>query len=92
MVGDNVIVFVRPERCEIVNGKDYDNVLETTIDRLDFEGAFVNLFLKGQRLKDIVVHMTNDGRAIEYQPGAPAKVGFSADNATILPEGELSKE
>jgi hypothetical protein len=36
--------------------------------------------------------MTNDGRAIEYQPGAPAKVGFSAENATILPEGELSKE
>ncbi len=92
VVGDNVIVFVRPERCEIANGKDHDNVLETTIDRLDFEGAFVNLFLKGPRRKDIVVQMTNDGRAIEYQPGAPAKVGFSADNATILPEGELAKE
>ena len=92
VVGDNVIVFVRPERCEIVNGTADENVLESTIDRLDFEGPFVNLFLKGQREKDIVVHMTNDGRALAFQPGTPAKVGFSAENATVLPEGELAKD
>ncbi|MFQ5775304.1 MAG: ABC transporter ATP-binding protein [Kiloniellaceae bacterium] len=92
VVGDNVIVFVRPERCEIANGENHENVLESTIDRLDFEGAFINLFLKGQRQKDIVVHLTNDGRALEFRPGAPAKVGFSAENATVLPEGELAKE
>ncbi len=92
VVGDNVIVFVRPERCEIVNGEADENVLESTIDRLDFEGPFVNLFLQGQREKDIVVHMTNDGRALAFQPGTPAKVGFSAENATVLPEGELAKD
>ncbi len=59
---------------------------------MSFEGPFVNLFLKGQRDKDIVVHMTNDGRALAFQPGAPAKVGFSAENATVLPEGELAKD
>ncbi len=91
VVGDNVIVFVRPERCKIVEDEsDFDNVMETTVDRLDFEGAFVNLFLRGQRGKDIIVHMTNDGRALEFQPGMAVKVGFSVDNATILPEAELA--
>ncbi len=92
VVGDNVIVFVRPERCKIVEGADFDNVMETTVDRLDFEGAFINLFLRGQRGKDIIVHMTNDGRALEFQPGMPVKVGFSVDNATILPEAELAAD
>ena len=92
VVGDNVIVFVRPERCKIAEGADFDNVIESTVDRLDFEGAFVNLFLHGQRGKDIIVHMTNDGRALEFQAGMSVKFGFSVDNATILPEGELAAD
>ena len=92
VVGDSAIVFVRPERCWLVNGEAPENVVETTIERLDFEGPYVNLFVKGQGHREMIVHMTNDGRVGGHARGSATKIGFDAESATVLPEGDLAHE
>lgn len=92
VVGDSAIVFVRPERCILADSGNFDNIVECTIDRLDFEGPYVNLFFKNPGTRDLIVHMTNDGRVGEFAPGTKAKIGFSAESAIALPEGELARE
>ena len=36
--------------------------------------------------------LMNDGSSLGHEPGAPVKVGFSADLAVALPEGPLAAE
>ncbi|MEX2408673.1 MAG: ABC transporter ATP-binding protein [Rhodovibrionaceae bacterium] len=91
-VGDSAIVFVRPERCHLVNGKTPDNAFATKVDRIDLEGAYLNLFVKGEGPRDLIVHLTNDQDLSFLSPGADVQIGFSAESAVALPEGAISRE
>ncbi|MFQ5984314.1 MAG: ABC transporter ATP-binding protein [Alphaproteobacteria bacterium] len=91
-VGEKAILFVRPERCSLANTESSDNVVESAIDHLDFEGPFVNLFAKGAGARDIIVHLVNDGRLPDFTPGSSARIAFNADTAIVLPEGELARD
>jgi spermidine/putrescine transport system ATP-binding protein len=91
--GDPAILFVRPERCMLTNGAGgVDNVFETTITRIDLEGAYMNVFARGEGGRDVIVHLTNDGAGTGITSGAAVKIGFNADSAVVLAEGELAKE
>ena len=99
IIGDRAILFVRPERLRIVhgsvpgnNGEPPGNVIASTVDRVDMEGAFRNLFIRGEGSRDIIVHMTNDGRNGELGPGQRIRIGFDADHAQVLQESSLSRQ
>ena len=92
IIGDRAILFVRPERLRVVDGEGAENVLTSTVDRVDLEGAFRNLFVRGEGSRDIVVHMTNDGRNGDVDPGQRVKVGFDADHALVLQESGLARQ
>ncbi len=92
ILGDDAIVFARPERCRLVNGGPPDNVVTSTVDRLDLEGSYLNLFVKGSGRRDIVVHLTNNQDTTHLQPGNQVDIGFDADEAVALPRGEMAKE
>ena len=92
VIGDYATVFARPERCQLVNGTTPDNVIATRVDRLDLEGSYLNLFLKGSAGRDIVVHLTNNQDTTHLTPGNRISIGFGADEAVALPRGEMAKE
>ncbi|MEM7023471.1 MAG: ABC transporter ATP-binding protein [Pseudomonadota bacterium] len=92
ITGDKASVFVRPERCALVNGTTPDNVLETQVERLDLEGSFYNLFLRGSGEQNMIVHMTNDRDVSGLSPGASVRIGFRADDCVALPSGELASD
>ena len=92
VVGDYAIVFVRPERCHVVNGEAMANTITSTVDRLDLEGSYMNLFVKGSEMRDIIVHLTNNQDTTHLSPGDNIRIGFDAQEAVALPRGELAKD
>ena len=92
-VGDEALLFVRPERCTLVeDGPAPDNVFESTVTRLDLEGAYYNLFVKSEGSRDTVVHLTNNQDVSALDPGTTVRIGFPADEAVALPEGPLAAD
>jgi len=87
--GDRAMLFVRPERTQLVNGHIPDNSFPATFERRDLEGAFVNLFFKaGDR--DFIVHEANLGRQVNAD--GPLTVGFNAADAVVMRPGEVDNE
>jgi len=92
ITGDDSTVFVRPERCSLVNGTTPENVLETSVERLDLEGSFYNLFVRGGGEQSLIIHMTNDRDVSGLEPGNPVRIGFRANDCVALPSGELATD
>ena len=91
--GDEAILFVRPERCTLLHdGTDIDNVFESSVTRIDLEGAYYNLFVKNEGERDTVVHITNNQDVSMLTAGATVRIGFSADEAVALPTGPVAAE
>ena len=88
--GNDAMVMVRPERMKLKNGVDLDNMFGASVERRDLEGPFVNLFMRAGE-NEIVVHMTNDGATNDEASGEQT-VGFMADDALVLPAGELADD
>ncbi len=88
--GDEAMLFVRPERMLVANGKGPDNVVAAEVDRRDLEGPFVNLFLNAGG-NEIVVHLVNSGAAGKDLAGTQ-NVGFAADDALVLGSGTLARD
>jgi len=84
--GDAALVFVRPERCRPAEGAALDNRLRGRLQRIDFEGAFMNLFLAVEGQEGVVLQLTNDGGHAELRPGTALDFGFAAQAAVALPE------
>ncbi len=84
-VGDRATAFVRPERTVLIDGTEPETVLESAVARLDFEGAFVNLFLNGDGARDVIINRINDGSHAAIEAGQRVRFGFAADSAVILP-------
>lgn len=85
-VGDRAMLFVRPELCSF--GTSFQNQLHATLLRRDLEGAFVTYALQTPSGHRMSVQQTNGGtRPLEQEQ---VSLGFSAEQALILPEGPLA--
>ncbi|QFT82323.1 Spermidine/putrescine import ATP-binding protein PotA [Roseovarius sp. THAF27] len=84
--GDAAILFVRPEVMRVADGR---NRLNARLERRDLEGAFVNLFLRSQTGAELAMSMPNTGM-VGFDT-SDVDVGFSAEQALVLPEGPLAK-
>ena len=52
----------------------------------------MNLFVKGAGHRDIIVHLTNNQDPADLTSGSEVRIGFGADEAVALPQGEMAKE
>lgn len=92
-VGDEAILFVRPERMSLVPAEeDGDNVIESEVSHANFEGSFAHIFLAGVEGRDVVVHAANDGTMPRLPAGSRVRVRFAAQDAVVLPRGELASD
>ena len=94
--GDPATVFVRPERCLLLDGgqpdnASPDNTLVSEVERIDLEGAYVNLFVRGDQGRSLIVHLTNDRDLSKLSMGQQVTIGFSADAAVALPSSAAAR-
>lgn len=85
-VGENAMLFVRPEAMRVGAGA---NQLAARMVRRDLEGAFINLFFHAGG-GEIAVHVTNNGQMTELAPGADSPVSFDPTQAVVLAAGPLA--
>ncbi|WP_119166538.1 ABC transporter ATP-binding protein [Algihabitans albus] len=88
--GEMASVFVRPERCLLLDEDRPetnlpDNTFVSEVERIDLEGAYVNLFVRGDQGRSLIVHLTNDRDLSRLAQGQQVTIGFSADAAVALP-------
>ncbi|HEX2525911.1 MAG TPA: ABC transporter ATP-binding protein [Geminicoccus sp.] len=88
--GDAAILFVRPERCRVIQGEAVDNRVDTKVIRLDLEGAYANIVAEGPG-RELSVHLTNQGDLSATGPGGLVTIGFDKHAALILPQGQLAR-
>jgi spermidine/putrescine transport system ATP-binding protein len=88
--GDEAILFVRPERLGLDEAGG-ENEIGTEIVDVAFEGNFVSLRLAGAAGRDIMMSAVNNGAAMP-PPGSRVRVRFAAEDAVVLPKGELARE
>jgi len=90
-VGDQALVFVRPESVKF--GEAMDNSLTAVVRNQEFEGNFWQVFLDipGED-KAVKMSTVNDGSHQNKRPGDTVGVGFGADLAVVLPAGPLAAE
>jgi spermidine/putrescine transport system ATP-binding protein len=89
--GDRAILFVRPERCILVDGQPVDNRVDTRVVRLDLEGAYTNIVTEGPG-RELSVHLTNQGSFGNAAEGSLVTIGFDKSAALVLPDGRLAKD
>jgi spermidine/putrescine transport system ATP-binding protein len=90
-VDSEAILFVRPEKMQILSDeKRADNEVDVEFQRRDLEGPFVNLFFRRDE-QIFSVHLTNVSIAVQ-DPGQQCVIGFAAQDAMILPAGEMADE
>lgn len=93
--GERTAAFIRPEtivldgdngpKCKSSNGAA--NNLEARIEKLDFEGAFINLMVKTFTNSNLLVRLNNSGnREKELQPEMKVELRFDHENVLLLPE------
>ncbi|HRY25193.1 MAG: ABC transporter ATP-binding protein [Geminicoccaceae bacterium] len=78
-------LVVRPERCRLLDGDAPGNRLAGTVERLDFEGAFVSLVVRLADGTEVTAQLANDGSLPRLKAGTPAAIGFPPEAALLLP-------
>ncbi|MBV9523636.1 MAG: ABC transporter ATP-binding protein [Alphaproteobacteria bacterium] len=92
-VGDEAVLFIRPERLSLVrDGQGSDNLIESAVSHASFEGSFAHIFLDGVGGRDIIVNAINDGSMPQLPSGSRIQVCFAARDAVVLPQGELARD
>jgi spermidine/putrescine transport system ATP-binding protein len=94
-VGDDAILFVRPERLGLVGaGESGENLIESAVSHASFEGSFAHIFLDGIDGRDIIISAVNDGTMPLLPPGSRVRVRFAPEDSVVLPtgKGDLARE
>ncbi|MBY5972098.1 ABC transporter ATP-binding protein [Ferrimonas balearica] len=84
--GDSAILFVRPEQMRFDAPQ---NAFDVTLRRRDLEGAFINYEFTTATGQRLVLQEPNTGPS-GARPET-ARVGFAADTALVLPEGDMAR-
>jgi spermidine/putrescine transport system ATP-binding protein len=89
--GDKCLLFVRPEQLSLKPAAADGNVISAQKVKEEFEGSSRNLFLTAKGF-DLRLSRLNGAGSVPLPDDAPIEVSFAADQAMVLPVGELSSE
>jgi spermidine/putrescine transport system ATP-binding protein len=90
-VGDNAILFVRPESFRLGDGAPGCTIAAETLSTA-FEGNATHVFLKGATKKDITGTVGRHGGAPIPAQGETAHVHYDPAMSVVLPEGKMARE
>ena len=90
--GTDAMVFVRPERMQIMPPESVPNRVQGRVIRRELEGPFAHLAVETPVGEVIRVHQTNRGDATDVAVGTDVVIGFTVKDALALPAGELAKD
>jgi spermidine/putrescine transport system ATP-binding protein len=90
-VGDEAILFVRPEAFRLGRGGE-GRSLEAPVSSVAFEGNMSHIYLKGAARKDIIVSIgRSDSECVPAQ-GETTTIHFDAGSGLVLPAGRLASD
>lgn len=91
--GDDAIVFVRPEAISLANGSsDTDNVIKANVQTEEFEGSFLNVFLRGAGDTAIRMSLVNEGQVTSGAQGSELSIRFRPDQGIALPAAAMASD
>ena len=91
--GDEAMVFIRPESLQFADHQTFQNNLNATVKRQEFEGNFWQVFLEVDGSpRTVTLSMVNDGGNIGHEVGARVRIGCNASHAIALPKGAMAAE
>ena len=89
--GKKIILFVRPESISVKNNKTKtQNSFTAKLDSVEFEGHLQNLFLTTGSGMKVRLSVPNTEEISHLNIGQSMDFTFAAQNAVILPEGNLA--
>ena len=92
-VGDDAMMFIRPEALDISTDDEKANTrISADVRHSEFEGQSYNVFLEGAEGKEMKMSLINRGEARLYDPGVTLTLEYDADQAVAVPVGELASE
>ncbi len=92
-VGDEAMMFIRPEALSVSDKKTKtDTRIAVNVHHSEFEGQTYNVFLEGDGGKDMKMSLTNSGGSQVFEANDKLTLQFEADQAVIVPAGELASE
>jgi len=92
-VGDDAMMFIRPEALDISDDNKASNTrIKADVRHSEFEGQSYNVFLEGSEGKEMKMALTNRGEARLYDAGTSLILEYDADQAVAVPAGELASE
>ncbi len=92
-VGDDAMVFIRPEGFHIADKATKTNTrIKANVRYSEFEGTSYNVFLEGDAGKEMKMSLVNRGEARLYAPGSELMLQFDANQAVVVPAGEVAGE
>jgi spermidine/putrescine transport system ATP-binding protein len=92
-VGDDAMMFVRPEALHISDDKKKsDTRIIAKVRHSEFEGQSYNVFLEGSEGKEMKMSLTNRGEARLFDAGVDLAMRYDAGQAVVVPAGEMASE
>ncbi len=92
-VGDDAMMFIRPEALALANGDSHDKArISAKVLSEEFEGNSYSVYLEGDGGKEMKMSMPNLGQDPEASRGQDLTLSYDVGNAMVMPAGELASE
>ncbi|TYC52759.1 ABC transporter ATP-binding protein [Rhodobacterales bacterium] len=85
--GDECYMFIRPE--QLVLAENHENAITAQWIKEEFEGNARHMFLEAGDVQ-LRLSKVNSGQSQETPSGGTVPLGFAAEQAMVLPHGELA--
>jgi len=90
-VGDDAMMFVRPEVLKMQAGEAKTTISAKVLNE-EFEGNSYSIYLEGEGGKQIKMAMPNLGNDPHKAKGDMVSFSYDANNAVVMPAGDLASE
>jgi len=92
-VGDDAMMFIRPEALNISDKKAKSNTrIKAVVTHSEFEGQSYHVFIEGTEGKEMKMSLINRGEDRMYDRGKELFLSYDPNQAVALPAGELASE
>ena len=86
-------MFIRPEALDIAEDESSsDTRIKADVRHSEFEGQSYNVFMEGTAGKEMKMSLINRGEARLFDAGVKLTLQYDADQAVVVPAGELASE